>query len=94
MTDITILTSTNYIEFHFNDLTSLYTLKEDILHKSNVDLSLDSNDMIIIKSFGRVVYKLTFGESNALNVEDVDGVAVTSKTHLFNLIETALGIGV
>lgn len=64
------------------------------MHKSNVDLSLDSNDMIIIKSFGRVVYKLTFGESNALNVEDVDGVAVTSKTHLFNLIETALGIGV
>lgn len=37
MTDITVLTGTDYIEFHFNDLSTLAQLKEDILHKSNVD---------------------------------------------------------
>jgi hypothetical protein len=46
-----VLTGTDYIEFHFNDLSTLAQLKEDILHKSNVDMSLTDDDITLIKSF-------------------------------------------
>ena len=91
MANVTVHSSLTHVDIHFNDLSSLSGVKDDILPKLEVRLTRNDDNQIVLRGKYGAVYTLSFDELDALNVDSVNIINVTSKEHLFELLEFAIG---
>ena len=92
MSNLTIQSSNNHLEFYFNDLSVEVGIIEDIW-PFPIRMSKTTDGRIMLSGRFASSYMLSAdGVNGSYQVDLVDNNQVTDTDNLFSLLETALGI--